>query len=216
MSVISEVDVLASRYAAGMPAAAQAALLVEIEGAARALEALRTRVIGDFDAAGGASLDGSPSTAAWLRHHCGFDPRDAEQRVQTARVRRELPLTAAALVLILAGGWISAFYTNDPAVAALAILLMRYAAVFQFPDGIQVLSSGALRGLKDTRVPMLITVFAYWGVGLPLGAWFGLHLRGGAPGLWIGLILGLAVAALLLALRLWRQIAGPALKLPVT
>ena len=91
-------------------------------------------------------------------------------------------------------------------VAALAVLLMRYAAVFQLPDGIQVLSAGALRGLKDTRVPMLITVLAYWGIGLPLGAWFGLHRGQGAPGLWIGLILGLGVAALLLALRLWRQL----------
>ena len=127
-----------------------------------------------------------------------------------------LTQTAAALMLIFAGGWISALYTGDAAVAALAVTLMRYAAVFQFPDGIQVLSAGALRGLKDTRVPMLITVFAYWGVGLPLGAWFGLHLHGRAPGLWVGLIIGLTVAALLLALRLWRQCRGPALKDTVT
>ena len=69
---------------------------------------------------------------------------------------------------------IAALYTSDAAVAALAATLLLYAAVFQFPDGIQVLSAGALRGLKDTRVPMLITMFAYWGVGLPLGAWLGL------------------------------------------
>jgi multidrug resistance protein, MATE family len=127
-----------------------------------------------------------------------------------------LTQSAAALILIFAGSWISALYTEDAAVAALAVTLMRYAAVFQFPDGIQVLSSGALRGLKDTRVPMLITIFAYWGVGLPLGGWFGLHLNGRAPGLWVGLILGLSVAALLLALRLWRQCRGPLLKVPVT
>jgi MATE family multidrug resistance protein len=112
----------------------------------------------------------------------------------------------AAGVLVFGGAVIAGWYTDDVGVAALAVLLMRYAAVFQLPDGIQVLSNGALRGLKDTRVPMLITVLAYWGVGLPLGAWFGLHLGQGAPGLWIGLILGLGVAALLLALRLWRQL----------
>jgi MATE family multidrug resistance protein len=94
-------------------------------------------------------------------------------------------------------------------VAALAVLLMRYAAVFQLPDGVQVLSSGALRGLKDTRVPMLITILAYWGIGLPLGAWFGLHLHGRAPGLWVGLILGLSVAGSLLAWRLWLQCREP-------
>ncbi len=110
----------------------------------------------------------------------------------------------AAAVLVFGGAMIAGWYTDDAGVAALAVLLMRYAAVFQLPDGIQVLSAGALRGLKDTRVPMFITVLAYWGVGLPLGAWFGLHLARGAPGLWVGLILGLGVAALLLALRLWR------------
>jgi MATE family multidrug resistance protein len=127
-----------------------------------------------------------------------------------------LTQAAAAMLLIFGGAWISRLYTEDAAVAALAITLMRYAAVFQLPDGIQVLSSGALRGLKDTRVPMLITIFAYWCVGLPLGGWFGLHLNGRAPGLWIGLILGLAVAALLLALRLRRQCRGPLLKGTVT
>ena len=80
-----------------LPIAAVGELLVQIERAARALEALRTRVIGRFDAAGGGSVDGSASTAAWLRHHCGLDPRDAQQRVQTARVLREMPLTADAL-----------------------------------------------------------------------------------------------------------------------
>ena len=112
----------------------------------------------------------------------------------------------AAAVLVFGGAIVAGWYTDAASVAALAVLLMRYAAVFQLPDGIQVLSAGALRGLKDTRVPMLITVLAYWGIGLPLGAWFGLHRGQGAPGLWIGLILGLGVAALLLALRLWRQL----------
>ncbi|MEC8040360.1 MAG: flavoprotein, partial [Pseudomonadota bacterium] len=50
----------------------------------------------------------------------------------------------------------------------LASTLLLYAATFQFPDGIQVLSAGALRGLKDTRVPMFIAMFAYWGLGMPL------------------------------------------------
>ena len=112
----------------------------------------------------------------------------------------------AAAVLVFGGALIAGWYTEAAPVAALAVLLMRYAAVFQLPDGIQVLSAGALRGLKDTRVPMLVTMLAYWGVGLPLGAWFGLHLDQRAPGLWIGLILGLSVAAVLLALRLWRQL----------
>jgi len=81
------------------------------------------------------------------------------------------------------------------------VTLMLYAAVFQLPDGIQVLSNGVLRGLKDTRVPMLVTVVAYWLIGLPLGAWFGFGQHRGAPGLWMGLILGLSAAATGLGLR---------------
>jgi MATE family multidrug resistance protein len=115
----------------------------------------------------------------------------------------------AAAVLLLGGPWISRLYTDQVAVGALAVLLMRYAALFQLPDGIQVLSNGVLRGLKDTRVPMLVTVLAYWGVGLPLGAWFGLHLNGRAPGLWIGLILGLAVAAAGLGWRVHARLRSP-------
>ena len=65
--------------------------------------------------------------------------------------------------------------------AGLASTLLLYAATFQFPDGIQV-SVGALRGLKDTRVPMFIAMFAYWGLGMPLGAGLGLGLGMGPQG----------------------------------
>jgi len=117
--------------------------------------------------------------------------------------------TGAALLLTCAAEPISRLYTRDPAVLALAVVLMRYAAVFQYPDGIQALSNGVLRGLKDTRMPMVITVLAYWAVGLPLGVWFGLHQHGRAPGLWMGLILGLTAAGSLLALRVWRRTREP-------
>src|SRR3546814_7685850 len=89
---------------------------------------------------------------------------------------------------------IVALYTRDAVVAALASSLLLYAAAFQFPDGIQVLSAGALRGLKDTRVPMLLAACAYWGIGMPLGAWLGLWLGWGPRGMWTGLIAGLVVA----------------------
>ncbi|NEK75201.1 MAG: MATE family efflux transporter, partial [Xanthomonas euvesicatoria] len=77
-------------------------------------------------------------------------------------------------------------------------VLLLFAATFQFPDGIQVLSSGALRGLKDTRVPMFLAMFSYWGVGMPIGAGLGLGLGWGPEGMWIGLILGLTVASVLM------------------
>lgn len=117
--------------------------------------------------------------------------------------------TLSALLLVFGAAWLATLFTQDAAVIALATLLMAYAAVFQFPDGLQALSAGALRGLKDTRVPMFITVLAYWGIGLPLGYWMGLSQGQGAPGLWKGLILGLSVAAGLLAWRFWRLARRP-------
>jgi MATE family multidrug resistance protein len=99
-------------------------------------------------------------------------------------------------------------YSNDPRVIALAAQLLLLAGVFQFSDGIQVVSNGALRGLKDTRMPMLITVFAYWVVGMPVGAWLTFGLDRGVPGMWVGLIAGLTAAALLLFARWVVQTRG--------
>lgn len=117
----------------------------------------------------------------------------------------------SAIVLLLGNDAIVSLYTKDAAVAALAASLLLYAAAFQFPDGIQVLSAGALRGLRDTRVPMALAAFAYWGIGVPLGATLGLGLLGNAAlgprGMWIGLIAGLTVAAALLCGRFMRSSA---------
>ena len=100
---------------------------------------------------------------------------------------------------------IAALYTHDKTVIALAAQLLLLAGLFQFSDGIQVASNGALRGLKDTRVPMAITLFAYWGVGMPMGWWLAFHHGLGARGIWMGLIAGLSMAALLLFVRFWRS-----------
>jgi multidrug resistance protein, MATE family len=111
----------------------------------------------------------------------------------------------SALALVLGHDAIVGVYTRDLAVAGLAASLLLFAAAFQFPDGIQVLSAGALRGLKDTRVPMFIAAFAYWGIGMPLGAGLGLGLGWGPRGMWLGLIAGLLVAAVLMAARFLRS-----------
>jgi MATE family multidrug resistance protein len=107
---------------------------------------------------------------------------------------------SSALMLGLPGP-IASLYSSDPAVFAGAVVLLHYAAAFQFSDGIQVSSNGALRGLKDARMPMLITGFSYWCVGMPLGWYLAFPLGGRAPGMWTGLIAGLTVAAALLFSR---------------
>lgn len=110
----------------------------------------------------------------------------------------------SACVLLFGAGFIARLYTADAAVYTLAATLMVYAAAFQFSDGLQALSAGALRGLKDTRVPMFYTAFAYWVVGMPMGWWMGKVQGQGAEGMWWGLIVGLSMAALLLTTRFWR------------
>ncbi|MCW7555745.1 MATE family efflux transporter [Endozoicomonas gorgoniicola] len=97
-------------------------------------------------------------------------------------------------------------YTNDLAVKVLAAELLMFAAMFQFVDGVQVASNGALRGYKDTRVPMIMIMVACWGIALPFGYILGLTDwlvdPMGPHGLWIGLVAALTLAATFLALRL--------------
>ncbi|MEZ4702475.1 MAG: MATE family efflux transporter [Rhodothermales bacterium] len=112
----------------------------------------------------------------------------------------------AALFLWLAPETAVGFYldVDEPAnreVVRLAVQLLGFAAVFQVFDGAQVSASGALRGLKDTRGPMLIGALAYWGVGMTTGYALGFWAGMGAAGLWAGLVVGLMVAALAL---IWR------------
>lgn len=98
---------------------------------------------------------------------------------------------------------------KDPAnaeVAALAATLLGIAALFQVFDGIQVSTAGALRGLKDTRAPMVIGLISYWLIGLGSSYLFAFRFGLGARGLWWGLVLGLAAASVLLLVRLRRQI----------
>jgi MATE family multidrug resistance protein len=116
----------------------------------------------------------------------------------------------SATIMLALPTAIASLYSNDAAVIALAAQLLVLAALFQFPDGIQAVANGALRGLKDTRVPMFITTFAYWGVGMPVGWWLAFPHAMGAQGMWIGLIAGLGVAAVLLALRFRRLSRLPA------
>jgi MATE family multidrug resistance protein len=114
-----------------------------------------------------------------------------------------------ALVLAVAGGWISRGFTTDPDVARLAGRLLLVAAILQVFDGGQVVSVGALRGLADVKIPTIITFIAYWLVALPAGCLLAFPARLGAVGLWIGLACGLACAAVLLAWRLARHTAAP-------
>lgn len=103
---------------------------------------------------------------------------------------------------------IASAYTTDAAVIGKAAGLLTIAALFQLSDGLQAYFNGALRGLKDVTLPMLFTVVAYWGVGLPTGWWLGFERGWGARGLWLGLTAGLTVSALLLSSRFLYLVAA--------
>ncbi len=120
-------------------------------------------------------------------------------------------MTGAAMLFWMAPHTIVRLYIDPAApgnaeVVALAVSLLGVAALFQVFDGVQVAAMGALRGLKDTRVPMLIALFTYWGIGLSTGYGLGLRWGWGAEGLWWGLVVGLAAAALLLSARFYRRV----------
>ncbi|QTN42380.1 MATE family efflux transporter [Marinobacter salsuginis] len=132
----------------------------------------------------------------------------------TARLisRSSLILAAAtalvfAILLFVFSREIAALYTSDSEVQAVTVRLLMFAALFQIADVIQVTCISALRGYKDTRIPMFIMLFSFWGVGLPLGYlltftdW--LVPAMGAAGFWVGLTGGLASASILLGWRLF-------------
>ena len=118
-------------------------------------------------------------------------------------------MSTSAVVFALAGPWLAHAFVDDPAVIALAAKLLVVAAIFQLFDGGQVVGSGALRGLADVKVPAAITFVSYWLLALPVAYVFGLHTTLGAVGVWIGLAMGLAVAAVLLGLRFARLTREP-------
>jgi MATE family multidrug resistance protein len=120
-------------------------------------------------------------------------------------------MACSALVILALGPQIAALYTGDTAVQTMAAGLLLMAAIFQISDGLQVGGAGALRGFKDAHVPMLLSLLAYWGVGFPLAYGLGVVAGLGPRFVWVGLIAGLTVCALLLNLRYY-WISGRAVR----
>ncbi|HEY1076304.1 MAG TPA: MATE family efflux transporter [Fontimonas sp.] len=115
--------------------------------------------------------------------------------------------TISASVMALLPALIVLAYTNEADVAEIAIHFLYFAAVFQIVDCIQATANGALRGIKDTRVPFLLTFLAYWIIGMPLAVWLAFATRQGPYGVWWGFIVALAIAAVGLSSRFLRKTA---------
>jgi MATE family multidrug resistance protein len=106
--------------------------------------------------------------------------------------------TVSASIMLLIPEFIVRIYTNDLAITQIAVGLLFYSAIFQYADGIQICAAGALRGLKDTVVPMYINIIAYLLVGLSVGYYLTFNKAMGPAGMWIGMIVGLSIGAVLL------------------
>lgn len=106
-----------------------------------------------------------------------------------------------AILFLVFRNQLPILFTNDFEVIKISASLLVIAAFFQISDGIQVVSLGALRGVKDVKIPTAITLLAYWAIGLPMSYVFAFVLNLGVKGIWYGLLLGLTSAAILLFLR---------------
>ncbi len=109
--------------------------------------------------------------------------------------------TLSASVMLLFPEFIVGIYTDDAAITSIAVGLLFFSAIFQYADGIQICAAGALRGLKDTLVPMFINIFSYLLVGLSVGYYLTFNRAMGPAGMWIGMITGLSFGAVLLLSR---------------
>lgn len=117
-------------------------------------------------------------------------------------------MVMTALLFLTLPGPLARIYSADAPVVALAALLIPIAGVFQVFDGIQVVAAGALRGVADTRVPMILTLVGFWVVGLPVSIALCFGLDRGPQGLWWGLALGIGAVSLLLLGRSRRRLGG--------
>ncbi|SEB19265.1 MATE family efflux transporter [Pedobacter hartonius] len=114
-------------------------------------------------------------------------------------------MAITAVIFILASGVLPYIYTEDLAVIGIASHLLIIAGFFQLFDGTQVVGLGVLRGLGDVNYPTIITFFAYWVIGIPLGYFLGIPLGLGVNGIWYGLTFGLLTASVLLFFRFQKR-----------
>ena len=113
-------------------------------------------------------------------------------------------MACSALVFIVFRNFLPTLYIDNSIVIELSSSLLIIAGLFQLSDGIQVVGLGALRGMSDVKVPTVVTLIAYWVIGLPLGYFFAFFLGYGAQGIWYGLLTGLTTTGLLLMYRFHR------------
>jgi len=198
----------------GLPAACQLVAEVAVFAAATALAG---RLAAEWLAAHQIALTAisltfmiplglSSAGAVRVGHAVGrADPRGAARAGWAAWTLGGGFMLVPTALFLLAPEPILRCFTDDPAVLQAGVVLLRVAAAFQLVDGLQVVTTGALRGLGDTRTPLLWNLFGHWLLGLPAGYALCFVADWGAPGLWCGWLVGLAVIGLGLTAAWARQ-----------
>ncbi len=129
---------------------------------------------------------------------------DAMRRVQGLGLMTATILALLIMLLLwVFRSEIVALYTSDPMVTQIALYLVLFAVAYQLMDAWQISAAGCLRGMQDTKGPMWITMIAYWLIAFPVGVYLSRFGDMGAAGVWVGLIVGLSVACVLLLARLY-------------
>jgi MATE family multidrug resistance protein len=138
-------------------------------------------------------------------------PAEARRAGLTGISMCALFMSFSATFLLLFRDAVVNLYTSDASVQAIAISLLLMAALFQIADGVQIGAAGALRGYKDTKMPMVINMFAYWALGFPLAYMAAITFRAPPSYIWAGFVVGLSAAAIMLTRRFLRISRDPVL-----
>jgi len=143
------------------------------------------------------------AAAVLVGHAVGrHDPQAARRAAGAGLVVGTAFMCVTAAIFLSMPELLARVFSTDMRVVGAAALLIPIAGVFQVFDGLQVAAGGALRGVGDTRVPMLVNLLGFWGVGLPVCLFLGFGLDMGPEGIWWGLAVGIAVVSVLLMLRI--------------
>lgn len=158
----------------------------------------------------------SQATAVLVGRGVGAEDPDRSRRAAVGGLLLGAGFMCMTMLVFLAIPTpLARIYTSDLPVVALAASLLPIAALFQVFGGVQVVALGVLRGVGDTRVPMVLNLLGFWVAGLPVGVVLAFRAEMGPRGLWWGLALGLAIVAVLLLLRIRRRLAGELVRLVV-
>jgi MATE family multidrug resistance protein len=149
-----------------------------------------------------APLGIAQASAVLVGHSVGRgDPPGARRAAGAGLLLATLLMLVTAAVFLTVPGLLARIYTNEVEVVALAITLIPVAGIFQVVDGLQVVAAGVLRGVADTKSPMIINLLGFWLVGMPVSLYFGFRTPAGPIGLWWGLAAGLGAVAFFLLIR---------------